>query len=159
VMEVERRRWVPRRPGNGGRAASMGPKAVALGAGVQVGVLEVRAVEADMPMWRLRQWRVGRGVLIVGQASVGGSLGSRAGAKAVAALGAGVQAEAVEGVRGDSGGGCPRWRWIWWVSEVAVDLVGVRTLGERERDGWVRASAGVKSPYFCWPIPSRRKFP
>jgi hypothetical protein len=70
-------------------------------------------------------------VLIVGQASVGGSLGSRAGAKAVAALGAGVQAGAVEGVRGDGGGGCPRWRWIWWVSE--------RWEREREMVGYERA--------------------
>jgi hypothetical protein len=64
-MEAGRRRWVPRWLGCGGRAASVGPKVVTLGASVQAGV-----VEADMPMWRAR-----RVVLVAGRGGVGGSQG------------------------------------------------------------------------------------
>jgi hypothetical protein len=45
-------------------------------------VLEAGAVEADMPMWGPRQWRVGRVVLVAGQGGVGGSLGGQVGPKA-----------------------------------------------------------------------------
>jgi hypothetical protein len=86
----------------------VGPKAAALGTSVQAGV-----VEADVLMWRPRQWRVGRVVLVVGQGGIGGSLGGRAGPKAAVTLGVDVQGEAMEGVRGGGGEGCLRRRWIW----------------------------------------------
>jgi hypothetical protein len=69
-MEAGRRRWVPRWLGCGGRATSVGPKVVALGASVQAGVVEAGVMEADMPMWRAR-----RVVLIAGRGGVGGSQG------------------------------------------------------------------------------------